>query len=220
VEELQAATRRILEEHFAAADREKVAVLVTRALLDEVCTTPKPGLVDRNNNGSHRDMDIFTFTASAAALASYWAKCVQIGQETAQNAPEETFALLRRAGQAAECGAMVFSVIKDDFAALERGSARTAGQKLYLKLGLTGVRREAAKGFPSVLQIALPALKSALDVGLSRNDAGAVVLLHLIAQGIDTNMVARGGPKLARAAVPICWLRRISRKVGRRMYKV
>ncbi len=250
VEQLQAATRRIMEEHFAAADREKAAALVTRALLDEVCTTPKPGLVDRNNNGSHQDMDIFTFTASAAALAPYWAGCVQIGQETAQKAPEETFSLLRKAGQGAErtmfeatagvnthkgaiftfgliCGAvgrlwraeapcrnpgdilaecaeMVSPAMREDFALLERKSARTAGQKLYLEQGLTGVRGEAAKGFPSVSQVALPALKSALDAGLSRNDAGAVALLHLIAQGTDTNLFSRGGPELAQAAAARC----------------
>ncbi len=250
VEELQAATRRIMEEHFAAADREKAAALVTRALLDEVCTTPKPGLVDRNNNGSHRDMDIFTFTASAAALAPYWAKCVQIGQETAPKAPEETFSLLRKAGQGAErtmfeatagvnthkgaiftfgliCGAVgrlwraeapcrnsedilaecaeiVSSAVREDFALLERKSARTAGQKLYLEQGLTGVRGEAAKGFPSVSQVALPALKHALDAGLSWNDAGAVALLHLIAQGTDTNLFSRGGPELAQAAAAQC----------------
>jgi len=250
VEELQTATRCILEEHFAADDREKAAALVTRALLDEVCTTPKPGLVDRANNGSHQDMDIFTFTASAAALAPYWAECVQIGQETAQKSPEETFALLRKAGQGAErtmfeatagvnthkgaiftfgliCGAvgrlwraeapcrnpgnilaecarLASSAVREDFAVLEQKSARSAGQKLYLELGLTGVRGEAAKGFPGVSQVALPALKSALGAGLSRNDAGAVVLLHLIARGTDTNMFSRCGPELAQAAAVRC----------------
>ena len=63
--------RRILEEHFAAADREQVSALVTRALLDEVCTTPKPGLVDRANNGSHKDMDIFIATAETVSLFAF-----------------------------------------------------------------------------------------------------------------------------------------------------
>lgn len=90
-------------------EREKraaqAAFLATRALLDEVCVTPKPGLVDRANQGSHRDMDIFTFTASAAALAPYWGRCVRVGTETGDRPPEETFALLRQAGKEAE-GAM------------------------------------------------------------------------------------------------------------------
>lgn len=102
VEELREATRRIIVEYFAAADREKAAELVTRALLDEVCVTPKPGLVDRVNSGSHGDMDIFTFAASAAALGPYWGRCVEIGQETAGETAEAAFLALRKAGQAAE----------------------------------------------------------------------------------------------------------------------
>lgn len=94
---------------------------------------------------------------------------------------------------------MVSSAVKEDFAVLERKSARTAGQKLYLDLGLTGVRGESAKGLPRRFQVALPTLKSALDAGLSRNDAGAVVLPHLIAQGTDANMFSRGGPSGAGA---------------------
>ena len=250
VEQLQKAPRRILEDHFAAAGREKVSALVTQALLDEVCTTPKPGLVDRANNGSHRDMDIFTFTASAAALAPYWGRCFQIGRETARRTPSETFRALRAAGQGAEramfsatngvnthkgaiftlgticgaigrlwsaeapcrdpnailseCGAMASAAVEADFAALETRTAHTAGERAYLERGLTGVRGEAANGFPSVRDVALPALNVALAAGLSKNDAGAVTLLHLIAQGTDTNMVARGGPERAKKAAEDC----------------
>ena len=102
VEQLQQATRRILTEHFAGADADATAALALRGLLDEVCTTPKPGLVDRANSGSHRDMDIFTFTASAAALAPYLRRCVEIGQQTQQLSPEQTFHALRKAGIQAE----------------------------------------------------------------------------------------------------------------------
>ena len=102
VPELQAATRRILESHFLEKDRRAAASLALQGLLDEVCTTPKPGLVDRANSGSHKDMDIFTFTASASALAPYLGQCVAIGQETRQLPPEETFRQLRKAGLQAE----------------------------------------------------------------------------------------------------------------------
>ena len=102
VAELQAAAKRIMEAYFAEADRNTVSKLATKALLDEVYTTPKPGLVDRKNNGSHSDMTVATFEASAAALTPYWARCVQVGQESAKEAPEATFALLREAGMAAE----------------------------------------------------------------------------------------------------------------------
>lgn len=98
VEALQEATGKILRAHFAQADRERFAALAVESLLKEVNTTPKPGLVDRRNNGSHRDMDLSTFTASAHALDPYFRECVEIGQATAGEAPSETFARLRQAG--------------------------------------------------------------------------------------------------------------------------
>lgn len=102
VQELQQATRCILTEHFQQRDRQEIGTLALRSLLDEVCTTPKPGLVDRENSGSHRDMDIFTFTASASALAPYFLQCAAIGQDTRTQLPEDTFRELRAAGIQAE----------------------------------------------------------------------------------------------------------------------
>lgn len=104
----------------------------------------------------------------------------------------------------AECAGMVSAAVEKDFAALSPDSARTAGERAYLEQGLTGVRGEAAQGFPAVLHCALPALKAALEAGKSRNDAGAIALLHLIARGMDTNMVARGGAELAKKAAEDC----------------
>lgn len=80
----------------------RTARLAVQALLYEVCTTPKPGLVDRANCGSHADMDIFTFINSAAALFPYFEICCAIGAQTAAEAPTATFAALRRPGMEAE----------------------------------------------------------------------------------------------------------------------
>lgn len=102
VAELQKATYQILAEHFMEQDAMRVGSLAVQSLLDEVATTPKPGLVDRRNNGSHSDMDIFTFQASASALAPYFYKCVKIGQNTKHLAAEDTFYELRTAGLEAE----------------------------------------------------------------------------------------------------------------------
>ena len=102
VEELQGATRTIFRDFFAGQDGDAIAGQAVRALLYEVCTTPKPGLVDRANNGSHKDMDIFTFVDSTAALLPYFRNAVSIGQNTADRAPGETFLRLRRAGLEAE----------------------------------------------------------------------------------------------------------------------
>lgn len=102
VQKLQEVTTKIFTDYFAQSDSERIAALAVQSLIDEVNTTPKPGLVDRRNNGSHHDMDISTFTKSAAALEPYFQNCVKIGQQSAAQTPEETFALLRAAGLSAE----------------------------------------------------------------------------------------------------------------------
>ena len=81
---------------------EQAASLAVRALLYEVCTTPKPGLVDRNNTGSHRDMDIFTFMRSSASLWPYFARCFSAGAASSGRPAPETFAALRPLGMQAE----------------------------------------------------------------------------------------------------------------------
>ena len=75
VAELQRATASDFRNGFLFLDRDRIAGLATRALLEEVAVTPKPGLVDRANNGSHKDMDFFSFQASAAALSAYFRQC-------------------------------------------------------------------------------------------------------------------------------------------------
>ena len=244
LEELSAAVTRLLTEGLLAADAARVDSLATAALLDEVATTPKPGLVDRDNNGAHRDMTRETFENSAAALRGYWRGCFLTGAETAKLPAAEAFARLRPLGMEAEkkmlaatggvnthkgaiftlgtvcgalgrlwradgpctdperiaaaCAALSGGAVADDFAALKRrGQARTAGEKLYLSTGLRGIRGEVAAGLPAVLQAALPVLEECLFEGISRNDAGVVALLHLIARGEDTNMIKRGGEALA-----------------------
>lgn len=56
-----------------------VASLAQRAILYEVSTTPKPGLVDRNNSGAHKDMDFFTFMASSSVLYRGLYECTKEG---------------------------------------------------------------------------------------------------------------------------------------------
>lgn len=92
-------TSRILKAAILDASAKKAASFAVRALLYEVCTTPKPGLVDRMGNGSHSDMDIYTFMDSSSVLFPYFEGCYRIGFETATQAPEETFAALRPLGK-------------------------------------------------------------------------------------------------------------------------
>ena len=104
--ELWEKARSILEEAALDEDCAAAASLACRALLYEVLTTPKPGLVDRSGSGSHDDMDVFTFASSASVLYPYFEKCARIGAEGAGKGAPETFKALRLPGRMAE-GAML-----------------------------------------------------------------------------------------------------------------
>ncbi len=102
VDELQKAVERILKDYFRGEDIQSIGEFAVQSLLEEVSTTPKPGLVDLRNTGSHRDMNAETFRRSAQALSGYFTECVRIGAASAAQMPRETFRQLRQAGLQAE----------------------------------------------------------------------------------------------------------------------
>lgn len=203
------------------------------ALLLEVSTTPKPGLVDRSNKGAHRDMGMKHFFASANALRSFLCKFAESGYLTRDLPAKEAFKKLRPIGLEAEqamlkathgvnthkgaifslgllcaaagridpfdwtedalleqCAAMTEDVL-EDFTGITAENARTEGERLFAAYGITGVRGQAKAGFPAVKNVGLPVFREGLKNGLSVNDAGCAVLLHLIAATDDTNLIRR-----------------------------
>ncbi len=249
VAELRENTYILLHAGLVIADRKRLPILASQALLEEVFVTPKPGLVDRANNGAHRDMDMSSFLFSANALQGYWDLCFTRGRANMLNdePPAETFSQLRSIGKKAErdmlaatggvnthkgaiftmgvlCGAAgrlwtaeegfpTPEAILDEAAAMTRETLErelpaarwnTAGEALYQKYGVRGIRGQVADGLPAVREIGLPVFQKLLAEGLDRNHAAAVTLLHLIAGVEDTNLLHRGGPAgaaWARAAV-------------------
>jgi triphosphoribosyl-dephospho-CoA synthase len=79
-----------------------VPALARQALLDEVWLTPKPGLVDAANNGSHRDMDLPMFLGSIAAIGPWFSTFHALGREHAGRGASEMLRLIRPAGIACE----------------------------------------------------------------------------------------------------------------------
>lgn len=243
LEELWQETETILRD----AAREELCIrsarLAVQALLYEAATTPKPGLVDRRDSGSHRDMDFFTFQASAAGLWHYFYRCTAIGFDTRGQTAPQTLAALRFPGREAEgemfrisggvnthkgaifslgilcgalgrlreqqrhdaacvlaeCASMTRGELTREFADLTERGAATAGERLYLRHGITGVRGQAEAGFPAVGEIGLPKLEEGLARGMSINDAGCAALLAMLAQTDDTNLIHRGGYERAQA---------------------
>lgn len=75
-----------------------IAHLATQALQAELDTTPKPGLVDKDNNGAHRDMDYALMQRSINTLHPYFVKLALLG--CADTLPSHT--AIRDAGIEAE----------------------------------------------------------------------------------------------------------------------
>lgn len=241
--EVRAEAERRMRAFFSRKDPAHFAELAVSSLIMEARTTPKPGLVDGRNSGSHKDMDLRLMIRSAEALGPYFEACIRAGMDSVKKAPEETFPLLRKLGLEAEKtmfsvtdgvnthkGAVyLFGILLGAFGRLwqadrfpepekmllEGGkiasasveedlrtigslpdNALTSGQRIYRDYGLRGARGEAADGFPSVRLTALPYLRAHREEGRYQS-----VLLHLIALGKDTNLIARCGFTDAKEAV-------------------
>ena len=245
MELIQWQTAKLFLEFFRDRAADQAASAAVRGLLYEVSTTPKPGLVDRNNSGSHRDMNFFTFLDSSASLIPWFREFFCLGWDHSSEPDGQIFERLRYAGQRAEtamfsatgginthkglvfasailCGALgkvhagrdlplPFTDVLQECRRLGKCSLSdlhrppnvqpplpTNGERIFTAYGIRGARGEAAAGFPSAVQIGLPALRKWLSAGFSLNDSAAMALLTLISEVDDTNMVHRGGPELAK----------------------
>ena len=235
-QQLRQRVTQILTEAVHTRRSRQIGVLAAKALLFEACTAPKPGLVDRLGNGSHADMDIFTFMASTAALQPYFTECARYGME------KRGFDSLRHLGREAESlmqeatagvnthkgaiftlGILCYAAgsldvenrndpqkLCQEAAALCTGitaelknvtqeTARTAGERLYLHHGITGIRGQAEQGFPAVLHTGLPVLEEGVSLGFSLERAGCGALLAMLTATADTNLIARSDRQTAAA---------------------
>ena len=88
-------------------ESERIAAYIKNALLGEVFTTPKPGLVDFWDNGAHCDMNWITFQKSAEAITPYLAEMYEEGYEFfghmgKEEKLETLFLRIRKTGKKAE----------------------------------------------------------------------------------------------------------------------
>ena len=224
-QELFRRAHEIIEGHFREHFVRRIGECAQQALLFEALTTPKPGLVDCRNTGAHRDMDLFSFAASACTLRPFFDECVRLGMDGAS--PEQLQyagmlaedAMLHAAGanthkgaifslgilccalgqcgedaeladvlhKASEIGQHFLQQMKD------AGHTSTGGEQQFAAYGLTGARGEAASGFRTVTEIALPALEEALHAGKPLPEAGLHALIALLAHVQDSNVIRRAG---------------------------
>jgi len=81
---------------------EHIGKLAVKSILYEVSATPKPGLVDRCNNGAHNDMGFFTFIDSIVSLSDSFKEFARIGFRKSGEPPQSIFASLQRYGKDVE----------------------------------------------------------------------------------------------------------------------
>ena len=197
--------------------------MAVEALKFEASTTPKPGLVDRDNTGSHKDMDYAMFLASSESLRNCFQQCVEAGAKADQLRTigmEGERAMFRVTKDVNTHKGLIFSMgilcgalgefcangVSFDEGDLQQLCAKLAAELLehdraqdthglavLKKTGIKGIRGEALSGFSSAFDIGLPALRQALAEGYPFERAMIKTLLVLMANTDDSNLVHRGG---------------------------
>lgn len=108
-----------------------------------------------------------------------------------------------RVGRSLSLGAIVAMLWGDEIAT-GPNLLQSHGEVVRRRYGAGGARTEAARGFPSIEQVALPALRLGIRLAANDAEAGRVqACFALIAALEDTNLLHRGGPeglRFARAA--------------------
>lgn len=186
----------------------------------ELDLTPKPGLVDRRDNGSHPDLAYATMRVSVDLLPAYFADLLagaRAGRPleaavTAGRAAEERMARAIHAnahrgyiflaglallgacacsGDPAALGPAVGDGARAFFAA--HGDPDSHGAQLRRRHHLGGVRAEAEAGLPSVFRHGWPAYREALDAGWDPDHAAFYLMAVLMQRVEDTTAVHRCG---------------------------
>lgn len=195
---------------------EFISELAYNALITEVSVTPKPGLVDKNNNGAHSDMQYEHFLVSAEIIKPYFLELCKaetrdlkdIGRKAEKAMFAATGGVNTHKGAIYSLGLLCASLYrvgsKDtnivcDYAsrlALEinqdKSRELTHGYSAFLKHGIKGAKGEAESGFQSVRRFGLPIYERYISAD-GEEIASVKALLSLMANVRDTNVISRGG---------------------------
>ena len=203
------------------SELERLATALVKGARLELYLTPKPGLVDLADSGSHADLSLPVMEQSIDQVAEYLAAMV------ASLAAGEPFAAQRRIGVAAErrlfatlgtnthkgfiflSGMLLIArrhAASSDEAAIRAalsllageffaGSERSAtnGQQARSKYGTGGIVAETLAGFPSIFAEALPAFRATRQQSGDFFAASLAMLARLMQTVDDTTTLHRVG---------------------------
>ena len=202
-----------------ASTSQAIATRASAALLAELATYPKPGLVSLVDSGSHDDMDAGTFRRSVAAIAPFFARLAEAGASGAPLGTLRAIGLEAEAEMLAATGGInthrgaIFALgllaaaagagardlvgyVREtwgDLLAGERPPTGSHGARAMRHFGVGGARGEAAAGFPGAVKIGLPALREGRSISQSGEAARVHAFFALLAELDDTNILHRRG---------------------------
>ena len=200
-----------------------VGALASRALRMELDLTPKPGLVDKNGSGAHKDMDHALMSASIDAIVPFIhamasinpdddvpADMVELGIKAEQKMLAATGGVNTHKGAIFSLGLMATAfaqcywegetvgekALKSKISALACGvpkSKDTHGAGMVSKYKVKGALQNAREGYPQLFKEWLPFYRKA------KSDKHGLVktLLLIMSQLEDTNVLYRKGPSAA-----------------------
>jgi triphosphoribosyl-dephospho-CoA synthase len=199
---------------------ERLAIALHQGALRELALTPKPGLVDRRDNGSHADLSFALMSTSAQLLPRYYGDLLRRFQ--AQDSLEAYVEAGRAAetrmlqaihsnghkgyiflsglvllaacqcqGRLADLRGAIGELAAQFFAYLP--ALESHGALLRARHGLGGIRAEAERGLPAVFEHGWPAYRAALEAGCPPEGAAFHLLAALMQTVEDSTAVQRCG---------------------------
>ncbi len=199
---------------------EALAANLRMGALRELDLTPKPGLVDRQDSGSHADLSYREMRASIELLPLYFADILEchrkqrplqdfvragIDAETRmtreiQSNAHKGFIFLSGIVLMAACACggraellrrEIAETAKGFFARF--GAADSYGAGIRERHGLGGIRAEAEQGLPAVFEHGWPKYREALESGWDEERAGFYLMAVLMQRLEDTTAIHRCG---------------------------
>lgn len=197
----------------------QVAKLALRSLHEELKLFPKPGLVSFVDTGSHRDMSAETMLWSLFSLRHFFLAITEAGKRHAPFIELKNLGILAEArmlkatkGVNTHRGAL-FSL---GLLCASLGAGKSLRATLLELWGKDlrqhaanapfGARAEAALGFPTVFDLALPTYSQLLLRGKKLEHAQIDTLFTLMAHVDDTNIQKRGGKEASD------WVRQVAKE--------
>lgn len=157
------------------------------------CLTPAGALSPSERLGVQAEQQMYAATRGVnthkGIIFTLGLFCGGLGWLSGRDEPADEVGLLHL------CSQIVTPEFEQELRKMPLTSAKSGSERFFVATGHSGIRGEAAAGYPSIVHCGLPALRSALQQGYSINDAGIIVLLELLCCVHDSNLFVRCGEK-------------------------